>query len=221
MQPSKKKSSLKNYYTLLLEIGLIISLLIFLVLMKLPIQSTNGEEFAFNNQEEIVEIEEVERTKQEEKPPSPPQPQVPVEVPNDEIIEDEILNIDAELNLNDEIDLPPPPVSKEEADKEEEENFFVVVEEMPELIGGIQALQQKIKYPEKAQKANIEGRVIIQFIVNKQGGVDDPQVIRGIGGGCDEEALRVVKQAKFKPGRQRGEPVRVQYSLPIFFKLRT
>lgn len=220
MQPSKKKSSLKNYYTLLLEIGLIISLLIFLALMKLPIQGTSGEELAFNNQEEIVEIEEVERTKQEEEPPSPPQPQVPVEVPNNEIIEDEILNIDAELNLNDEIDLPPPPVSKEEEDKEEE-NFFVAVEEMPELIGGIQALQQKIKYPEKAQKANIEGRVIIQFIVNKQGGVDNPRVIRGIGGGCDEEALRVVKQAKFKPGRQRGEPVRVQYSLPIIFKLRT
>ncbi len=70
-----------------------------------------------------------------------------------------------------------------------------------------------------ARKAGIEGRVIIQFIVNEQGSVEDPRVVRGIGGGCDEEALRAVRQAKFKPGRQRGQPVRVQYSLPIVFKL--
>ncbi len=72
---------------------------------------------------------------------------------------------------------------------------------------------------EMASKAGIEGKVIIQFIVNEAGKVEDPRVIRGIGGGCDEEALRVVKQAEFQPGRQRGKPVRVQYSLPITFRL--
>jgi len=90
---------------------------------------------------------------------------------------------------------------------------------MPELKGGLGALQKQINYPDMARKAGIEGRVIIQFIVNEQGEVEDPRVIRGIGGGCDKEALRVVKQAKFEPGRQRGNPVRVQYSLPITFKL--
>lgn len=91
---------------------------------------------------------------------------------------------------------------------------------MPELIGGIQGIQEKIVYPELAVKANIEGRVYLQFIVNENGEVEDPVVLRGIGGGCDEEALRVIKETKFKPGMQRGGPVRVRYSLPIIFMLR-
>ncbi|PWN06613.1 TonB family protein [Rhodohalobacter mucosus] len=99
------------------------------------------------------------------------------------------------------------------------EDFFVVVEDMPELIGGLETLQRNIRYPQMARRAGIEGRVYVQFVINEQGEVEDPQVIRGIGGGADEEALRVVREAKFKPGMQRGRPVRVQYSLPIFFKL--
>lgn len=221
MHPFKKKQSLKSYYTIFLEIGLILSLIIFLVLVKLPIQSSGEQRIAFNKQVEILEVEEIERTEQEELPPSPPPPRVPVEVPNDEIFEEEILNIDAELNIDEEIAIPLPPGNKRETEEEEKEDFFIVVEEMPELIGGIQALQQKINYPENARIAGIDGRVVIQFIVNEQGEVEDPQVIRKIGGGCDEEALRVVKQAKFKPGRQRGKPVRVQYSLPVIFKLRS
>ena len=139
-----------------------------------------------------------------------------MEVPNDEIIEDEIIELDAELDLDGPLDLPPPPPPQEE---EEEEDFFVVVENMPELKGGLAALQRKVKYPEMARRAGIEGRVTVQFIVNEQGRVENPRVIRGIGGGCDEAALEAVKQAKFTPGMQRGRPVRVQYSLPIVFKL--
>lgn len=100
-----------------------------------------------------------------------------------------------------------------------DEDFFVVVEDMPELIGGLASIQREIRYPEMARRAGIEGRVFIQFIVNEQGDVENPQIIRGIGGGADEEALRVVRQAKFTPGMQRGRPVRVQYSLPISFRL--
>ncbi len=92
---------------------------------------------------------------------------------------------------------------------------------MPELIGGLAGLQARIKYPEMARRAGIEGRVIVQFIVNEDGTIENPRVIRGIGGGCDEEALKAVSQTKFKPGRQRGEPVRVQYSLPVIFKLQS
>lgn len=99
------------------------------------------------------------------------------------------------------------------------EDHFVAVEKMPELIGGLESIMTKIQYPEEAKKAGIEGRVYVQFIVNKQGDVENAKVIRGIGGGADEEALRVVRQAKFKPGYQQGEPVRVQYSIPIFFQL--
>lgn len=101
----------------------------------------------------------------------------------------------------------------------QDDEYYVVVEEMPELIGGLASIQTNIRYPEMARRAGIEGRVYVQFIVNKQGDVEEARVIRGIGGGADEEALRVVNEAKFRPGMQRGQPVRVQYSLPIVFKL--
>src|SRR5699024_998636 len=98
-------------------------------------------------------------------------------------------------------------------------DFYVAVQQMPELIGGLKELQKKITYPEEAREAGDEGRVIVQFIVNEQGEVEEPKIIRGVSESLDQEALRVVKQAQFKPGKQRGQPVRVQYSLPIIFKL--
>lgn len=102
----------------------------------------------------------------------------------------------------------------------EASDVFVVVEQMPELIGGLSGIQRAIEYPELAKKAGIEGRVFIQFIVDTCGCVQDAQVARGIGAGCDEEALRVVREARFKPGLQRGKPVKVKMSLPIVFKLK-
>ncbi len=111
-------------------------------------------------------------------------------------------------------------LEKPEASVEEAPQVFVVVENMPELIGGLAALQREIRYPVIAKKAGIEGRVILQFIVDEQGRVTESKVVRGIGGGCDEEALRVVQQARFRPGTQRGKPVKVKMSLPVTFKLR-
>jgi len=100
-----------------------------------------------------------------------------------------------------------------------EEDFFVVVEEMPKLIGGMKAIQSKIEYPTLARRAGIEGKVTVQFIVNENGDVENAKVVRGIGGGADEEALRVVKDAKFEPGVQRGQKVRVRYAMSINFRL--
>lgn len=100
-----------------------------------------------------------------------------------------------------------------------EEEIFVVVENPPVLIGGIASVQSHISYPPLALKAGIEGRVIVQFVIDKTGKVLDPQVIRGIGGGCDEEAVHAVLQAKFQPGLQRGRPVAVRYTLPITFRI--
>ena len=208
----KPQADLRNYYTIFLQLGMVVVLLIFITAMKVQFVAEQ-QDVDLTQEQEVVEMEEVTQTQQEEKPPPPPRPQVPVEVPNDEIIEDQDINIDAEINMDE--PLPEP----EEPAEEEEEDFFVAVENMPELKGGLGELQKQINYPDMARKAGIEGRVIIQFIVNEKGEVEDPRVIRGIGGGCDKEALRVVKQAKFEPGRQRGNPVRVQYSLPITFKL--
>lgn len=214
IERKKPKSSLKNFYKIFLEIGMIAALLIFIIAVRMDISTGETEEYVLDEQE-AVEMEEIIRTEQIETPPPPPKPPVPVEVPNDEIIEDSDIDISADLDFGSQLDVPPPPPEEEE----EEEDFFTVVENMPELIGGLGELQSKINYPEMARRAGIEGRVYIQFIVNEQGDVENPQVIRGIGGGADEEALRVVRDAKFRPGMQRGRPVRVQYSLPIFFRL--
>jgi len=209
------EADLRSYYTVFTQIGLLITLVIFIIAVKVEITSSPIQEYVLGEQE-IIEMEEIIQTQHIETPPPPPRPPVPVAVPDDEIIEDIDFQIDAELTLGGPLDLPPPPPQEEEDDGED---FFVVVENMPELIGGLAELQSRIRYPEMARRAGIEGRVYVQFIVNERGEVENPQVIRGIGGGCDEEAIRAVSQAQFRPGMQRGRPVRVQYSLPIVFRL--
>lgn len=208
-----RNTELKDRYIQNLQIGWILSLTIMIVMVRINLYSAPPTPPPVEIQEEVV-MEEVIQTKQIETPPPPPRPPVPVEVPNDEIIEDEIIELDSELDLGDEFVLPPPPPKEEE-----EESFFIVVEQMPQLIGGLGKLQSQVKYPEMARRAGIEGRVTIQFIVNEQGRVENPRVIRGIGGGCDEVALEAVSKARFTPGLQRGRPVRVQYSLPVIFRL--
>lgn len=210
----KREADLRLKYNIHLQVGFIISITLFITIFNVRIPTKATATIIIEEQEEIF-IEEVIQTKQIETPPPPPRPPVPVEVPNDEIIEDEIIDLDTELDLDGPLDLPPPPPPKSE---ETQDDFFVVVEQMPQLIGGLASLQKKVKYPEMARRAAIEGRVTIQFIVNEQGEVENPRVIRGIGGGCDEEALKAVMTARFKPGMQRGRPVKVQYSLPIVFR---
>lgn len=212
----KRKKDHRKNYMIHLQIGLIASLAIFLIAFRMTLESEAPEAMIIDVQEEVV-MEEVIQTKQVNTPPPPPRPPVPVEVPNDEIIEDEIIELDAELNLDDAINLPPPPPPGNDEDAEDE--IFVVVENPPVLIGGIAGVQKRIKYPEMARNAGIEGRVIVQFVVDENGEILNPRVIRGIGGGCDEAALKALKGAKFEPGRQRGKPVKVSYSIPITFTL--
>jgi len=101
---------------------------------------------------------------------------------------------------------------------------FTIVEQMPEYPGGIDALSKflkdNIKYPEYAREAGIEGTVYVTFVVTKSGEISSVKMLRGIGGGCDEEAIRVVSAMNaWIPGEQKGEKVSVQYCLPIKFTL--
>ncbi len=100
-----------------------------------------------------------------------------------------------------------------------EDTYFVAVEEMPEPIGGLKSIQEKIHYPEIAKRAGIEGKVYVLAFIDENGNVTNAKIIKGIGAGCDESALDAVKQTKFKPGRQKGKPLKVQVSIPIVFKL--
>lgn len=214
-QRKQPSSDLRKYYTVFLQLGLIVILLVTIVAMKMRFVSQK-QKVDLTDEQEITKMKDVIQTKQEETPPPPPRPQVPVEVPNDEIVPDQNINLDADLNLDDPLDMPPPP---EQEDKDKEEDFFVAVEQMPKMKGGQKWLYDHLIYPEKARRAGIEGRVIIQFVVSKTGRVKNAKVIRGIGGGCDEAALEVIRKAEFSPGKQRGRPVPVQISQSITFRL--
>lgn len=130
---------------------------------------------------------------------------------------------------------PPPPKAVQKADKpaeapkaisqdDPEQLIFTVVEDMPEYPGGKKAmytyLGQNIKYPAKAMQDSVEGTVFVTFVIKNDGSVSNVRLLRGIGSGCDEEAMRVVEgMPNWKPGKQRGKTVNVQYNLPIKFTL--
>lgn len=157
-------------------------------------------------------------------PPPPPAVQQPVviEVPDDEEIEEEIsIDLDIEMTEDQVIEEI---VAFEAPEEEVAETIHQIVEEMPAPVGGLSAfykyLNKNLQYPGQARRMGIEGRVYMLFVVEKDGTLTDITVQKGIGAGCDEESIRVLKNApRWNPGKQRGRPVRVRYSFPIIFKL--
>jgi len=177
------------------------------------------EEFQF--EEEL----DIQQTSQETPPPPPPAPVQEIEVLN--VVEDEVQTERIEINTeetNEEIEIKAP-VEQVVEEEEQEEEIFMVVETMPEFPGGqaelFKYLSENVKYPVIAQENGIQGRVICQFVVNKDGSIVDVQVVRSGGdASLDKEAVRVIKSMpKWKPGKQRGKAVRVKYTVPVNFKL--
>ncbi len=176
---------------------------------------------------EVIEEEMVEITKQEQPKVQPPQPKpqvTQIQIVEDDVeVEDEI-DINAEVDQDEvieEYDFTPPEIEEEEIVEAE---IFKVVEEMPEFPGGaakmMEYIQKNIKYPMMARESDIQGRVFVNFVVEPDGTITNVAVLRGIGGGCDEEALRVVQSMpNWKPGKQRGSAVRCAFTVPIIFKL--
>ena len=173
------------------------------------------------NDEEL----DIQQTTQETPPPPPPPAVQEVEVLNvvEDNVETESIEVNAEDDKAEEVVIAAPVEAPVE--EEEEEVVFVVVESMPEFPGGQQALfkylSENVKYPVIAQENGIQGRVICQFVVNKDGSIVDVEVVRSGGDpSLDKEAIRVIKSMpKWKPGKQRGKPVRVKYTVPVNFKL--
>lgn len=172
-----------------------------------------------DNFEDLMEIPPTEQP-----PPPPPKVQLPkvVEIPDEEEIEEEIeIEIDVEVTEETEIE----EVIFEEPEEEEiVDEIFTIVEDSPEPKGGMPAfykyIGKQMDYPVKARRLGIEGRVFVQFVVDKDGSIKDVKAVKGIGGGCDEEAVRVIKSSpKWSPGKQRGRPVKVRMILPVQFKL--
>lgn len=221
--PNKDGTSLRNQYPLHLEIGLIFSLAVLVVAFQVDFSTSEGFHVQME-QQETVDMRQVQQTKQETEPPPPPRPPVPMEVPNNQVVEQQNVNFDASLDMDEALDTkqkPPEPEEEEEGDEQNEEReIFIAVEESPELIGGMAALQKSVEYPKMARKTGIEGRVIVQFVVDEDGNVQDPKVISGVHSLLNKAAIEAVKKQKFKPGKQRGRPVKVQMSLPVTFTLK-
>ncbi len=178
--------------------------------------------------DEVIDEEQAEITKEEEQQKPEPPPEVPKQAVQIEIVENEEeatdndfdADVDAEEEINAEV-YEPPVVEEEEV---QEAEIFLVVEEMPEFPGGMAKLAQylstNIKYPPMAREAGIQGKVFVGFVVEPDGTVSNVNILRGVPG-LDEEAIRVVKaMPKWKPGKQRGQAVRVRYQVPINFQLK-
>ena len=174
--------------------------------------------------EEEVEIQQT--SQQENTPPPPPPAAQEVEVLNvvEDDVETEAIEINTEDDKNTEVVIAAP-VEAPVEEEEEESVVFMVVETMPEFPGGQQALfkylSENVKYPVIAQENGIQGRVICQFVVNKDGAIVDVEVVRSGGDpSLDKEAVRVIKSMpKWNPGKQRGKAVRVKYTVPVNFRL--
>jgi len=175
---------------------------------------------------EAVAEEEIEIIQTAEELPPPPPPEVPevIEVLN--VVEDDVETAEIIIDTEDDKDrqvVIQAPVQAAVVE-EDTEVVFMVVESMPGFPGGEAALfkylSDNIKYPVIAQESGIQGRVICQFVVNRDGSIVDIEVVRGVDRSLDEEAKRVIaNMPKWSPGKQRGKAVRVKYTLPVNFRL--
>jgi len=216
------KADLRKKSGLFLNIGFAVSLS--LVLFAFEYKSYNDgslmELAAVNDDfEEMTEIPPTEQP-----PPPPPKIQQPeiIEVPDEEEIEEDI-DVDLDIDITDETVIEEA-IFEEPEEEEVADEIFNIVEKQPSFPGGDQAfykyIGKKMRYPPQARRMGIEGKVFVQFVVDKTGNITDVKVIRGIAAGCDEEAIRVIKNSpKWNPGKQRGKAVKVRMVLPITFKL--
>ncbi|PKP01265.1 MAG: energy transducer TonB [Bacteroidetes bacterium HGW-Bacteroidetes-9] len=218
------KADLEPKRTLFVQIGLIVALAGMLVAFEW--KSYDREQIDLGaRQAEQVEEDMIEITNQNKPPPPPAPPPTTtlINIVQDDVEVEDDLSIDAEATALTSIPEYKPIVSNEEEEVAEAE-IFTVVEESPSFPGGdaarIKFLMDNMKYPQIARESSIQGTVYVTFVVEKNGNVTDVRVLRGIGGGCDEEAVRVIKaMPKWSPGKQRGKAVRVQFNMPIKFTL--
>ncbi len=216
------KADLSRTTGLFLNVGLVVSLLLVILAFENKIYDDGSLVNLNAASEDFEDLMDVPQT--EQPPPPPPkkvQPEI-IEVPDEEEIEDEI-EIDLDVEMTEETVIEE--VVFDDAPEEEDvDEIFTIVEDQPTPIGGISAfyqyVQKKMKYPAQARRMGIEGKVFVQFVVDKDGSITEVKAVKGIGAGCDEEAVRVIKGSpKWKPGKQRGRSVKVRMILPITFKL--
>lgn len=214
--PSK---DLKRYHGLFLNFGLVISLGLITLAFEWKTYDSGKLVDVKAITDDFDEMLEIPITRQ----PQPPPPQKVVqilEIPDEEKIEEEIeIDLDIEITEESISEL----IIEESAPVEEIDEVFTFVEQMPEPVIGFDAfyayIVRTLKYPPAARRMGLEGKVFVQFLINKKGDLLDPIIIRGVSDEIDQEAIRVIKNGpKWKPGRQRGRPVTVKVVIPLTFK---
>ncbi len=232
---------------LMLRVGLMTSLILVIFAFNWtqyePPVIIPEDALAFDDEIEI----EPPRTAEPPPPPPPPPPPGIEEVPEEELIDEDPpefldMTVDEEtiIDVPEEPEAPPPPPPP--PSEPEVEEIFQVVEQMPRFPGCedmsgtneekkacadqkmLEFIYRNIRYPAIARENGIEGQVVVTFVVDTDGRIQDPKVVRDIGGGCGAEALRVIKMMndmpeRWTPGRQRGRAVNVQFNLPVRFTL--
>jgi len=222
-----EKADLERQKGIFFQLGLVIVLGIMLAAFEWTTKPS-VEKSAYQAEQAQVEQEIVPVTRQEqqqEQQQAPPKVTEVLNIVNDDVkiddelkIEDSDVNQDASFQIKDYVNQQP----EEEAAEEE---VFFIVEDMPSFQGKGQEgfrtwIQQNLHYPEVAAENGIQGRVFVQFAVNSKGDIVDAKVVRGVDPALDKEALRVVLSSpKWTPGKQRGKPVKVQFTFPIVFVL--
>jgi periplasmic protein TonB len=219
-------ADIDRYKVIFLETGIMLSLLI--VLLTINIRSLEKKVDRFSLPSSVITETETIPVTRQEPPPVPPAPapasELLIVADTEEQVENLALNVDATMEtVVKPIMLAPVPTQAEEKPVEEPE-IFVIVEEMPRYPGGeaarLRFFSENLRYPVMAREAGIKGTVFVAFVVGEDGSITDVKLLRGIGGGCDEEAIRVVRlMPKWIPGRQRGQAVKVHYNMPIRFEL--
>ena len=220
------KADLENKKTTNLLIGAILTLSVLFIGFewserdKQVATDTGLTEIVF--EEEIIPITEQEQPKQAPPPPEAPKVEEVLEImDNDSKVEESTIQASDDTQAAVEVKYTPVEVEEEEV---EEEQIFQIVEEPASFPGGMgecmKWLGKNIKYPTISQENGVQGRVIVQFVVNRDGTIVDAKVVRGVDPYLDKEALRVVNMMpKWTPGKQRGKAVRCQFTLPVQFRL--
>ncbi len=221
------KANLEKTKTMFTLLGIVVALSIIIVAFEW--KSYDEEEEVVQITQVVQEVEEmVIQTRQDEPPPPPEEP------PQAETTEFEIVDDDQELEnefsvesfentSNTEVFIPKVEIIEEE-EEEEEQTIFTVVENSAEFPGGVaemyKYINSNIKYPQQARETGTQGQVFVTFVVERDGSITDIKILRDIGSGCGEEAVRIVKgMPKWTPAKQRGKAVRMQFNLPIKFTL--
>ncbi len=216
------KADLENKRRIFLQIGIALALVGALVAFEW--RQYERPEFDLGTLDlDFIEEEDIPITRPEQPPPPPlPEPSQELIIVDDDVDIEEEFTIDVEATATTEIrEFTPVVVEEEEVD---EDVIFTVVEDQPSFPGGEEArrryLEENLRYPTMAREAGIQGTVFLTFVVEPDGSITNVRVLRGIGGGCDEAAVRAVENMpRWEPGRQRGQPVRVQFNMPVRFIL--